>query len=73
MNGIVGKSKFNFLRILLYSEPRSSIILDKHIQELRNKITNTIHWSKQGGVFNTTYTSKVYIVLPELYAMKNVT
>ena len=28
------------------------------------------HYSTQGGDFNTNYTSKVGIVLPELYATK---
>ena len=33
-------------------------------------MSNFLLWSVQGGDFNTNYTCKVEIVLPELYAIK---
>ena len=40
---------------------------------MRKKTTKTVHWSIQGGNFNTNYTSKVEIVLPKLDIIKSVT
>ena len=37
-----------------------------------NKNNKPVHWSKKVGDFNTHYTSKVEIVLPELDATKSV-
>ena len=53
MNGRLGKSKLNSLRILLDFGSKPSIILGKHTQKLiKEHIT-------QGGDLNTKFTSKV--------------
>ena len=57
-------------RVLLYSRERSSIIRDKNMQKLWKKNTAWVHFSAEGGDFNTNYTSKVEIVIPEIYWMK---
>ena len=43
------------------------------MQKMRKKMTNTVCFSTQVGGFNTNDTSKVEIVLPELYETKIVT
>ena len=58
-NSGIGKSKFNSLRIILYSVSISSIILGKNMKKLQNKMINTVFWSTQGCDFNTNHTSKV--------------
>ena len=50
MNGILGKAKFDSLRILLDSGDISYIILFKHTQKTRNKMTKPFRWNTQGGV-----------------------
>ena len=59
MNGRLVKAKFNFPRIILDYGASSSIILGKHMQKLRKKMTKTVRWSTQGGDFYTNYTSKL--------------
>ena len=56
MNGIIGETKFNSLSIIKYSGARYLIILSKHTQKMRNKMTKPVRWSKQGGDFNIKYT-----------------
>ena len=59
MSGRLGKAEFNLPRIILDYGSRSSIILGKHIQKLREETTKPVCWSKQGGYFNTNYKSKL--------------
>ena len=66
----LGKAQFNSLRFLLDSGSIFFIITGKN----RPKFTKEtcICWNKQGGCFNTNYTSKVQVVLSELYEAKSV-
>ena len=66
MNGILGKVKFNSLRILLYSGARYSIIIGKHTKKMRKNKARLVRWVTQVCEFNTSFTTKVEIVLPEL-------
>ena len=59
MNCTFGKAKFDSLRILLYSGSISSIVIGKHTQKLRNKMTKSVYWSTQGGDFHTSSKIKV--------------
>ena len=72
MNGILGNAKFNSLRIPLDPGASSLIILGKHVKKFQNIKTKHIRLSKKGGDFNTNYTSKVEIILTDLYMTKSV-
>ena len=73
MNGRLSKFKFGSPRILLDFRDISNIILGKYTHKLIKKNTNQVLWGTQGGDFNTNYTSKVEILLPEIYATKIMT
>ena len=55
VNGRLGKAKYRTIRIIMDSGASSSIVLGKHTQTLRQKNTQTVKWSAQGGDFITTY------------------
>ena len=40
------------------------------MHQLQKKNINKLRWSTQGGDFNTNYTSKVEIVIPEIDVTK---
>ena len=73
MNGINDKFKFNSLRIIIYFGATSYIILGKHMKKLKKKITNMVCCTTQVSDYNTNYTRRVYIVLPESYLMEIMT
>ena len=71
MNGRLGKAKFNWLSIIIYSGAISSIIPGKYTQKLQDKITKPVYWSTKVDYFNTSYNIQVDIVLYELDATKS--
>ena len=73
MNCSLGKARFKSLRILLDCGASSSIVLGKNTHKLWKKTTKPVRWITQGGDFQTTYKSKVEIVLPELDATNIIT
>ena len=73
MNGILGKSKYSTLRIILDSGAISLVVLGKNTQKLCRKNTQPVKWSTQGGDFLTTYTKNADFVLLELDSTKIVT
>ena len=68
-----GKEKFNSLIIIIDSIAKSSIILRKHRPKLWKKNTKKVCWGTQVGDFNTSYKSKVEILIPDLDSTKSVT
>ena len=56
MNGRLGKSNFNSLRILL----------SKNTHKPQKKNTKQVNWITQVVYFNNNHTSKVEIILPDL-------
>ena len=64
MNSRLGKAKSYSIRILLDSGASSLIVIGKHTQKIRNKMTQPFKWSSKGGDFLTTYETNVEFMLP---------
>ena len=68
MNGMLNKSKFHSLKIILDYGASPSIVLGKHAQKLCNKNNKAVKWSTQVSDFQKNYTINVVFVLLELDA-----